>query len=206
MPHNSPQEQFGDIDIYLFDQLLKGTYDDCRNVLDAGCGQGRNIHYFLQHGYNVHGIDPDINAIQLVRELSARLAPTNPMTNFVEASAEDIPHADDTFDLVICSAVLHFARNHEHFDKMLRGIWRVLKPGGYFFARLASDIGIESFVTDKGNGRYLLPDGTTRYLVNHKMLLQYSSELKAELHEPIKTTNVNNIRCMTTWCMRKKAS
>ena len=201
--HNNLQQLYGNIDIYLFDQLLKGRFDNCHKVIDIGCGGGRNLHYFLQNGYEVYGIDPDARAVEHVKQLSAKLAPNNPESNFIVATAEHLPYADDFFDLAICSAILHFARSHEHFDAMLRSVWRVLKPGGYLFARLASDIGIEDLVIPVGDGVYLLPDGSTRYLVNQEMLLRYTNQLGAELFEPIKTTNVQNLRCMTTWCLRK---
>jgi len=197
------QQLYGNIDIYLFDQLLKGTYDNCRKVLDVGCGGGRNLIYFLRNGYEVYGIDPNANAVESAKELSRSFSPANPLQNFKVAAAEDMPFVKDYFDLVISSAVLHFAKNEEDFDSMLRSMWRVLKPGGYFFARLASDIGIETLVHNLGNGRYLLPDGSERFLVNEQVLLQYTQSLNGLLHEPIKTTNVQNLRCMTTWCMRK---
>ncbi len=197
------QQLYGNIDIYLFDQLLKGTYDNCHKILDAGCGGGRNLVYFLRNGYEVYGIDPNVNAIDTVKELSKSISPGNPLSNFKVAAAEDVPFADGNFDLVISSAVLHFARNEEHFDTMLHSMWRVLKPGGYFFARLASDTGIEKLVKSLGNGRYLLPDGSERFLVNEASLLNYTQRLNGRLHEPIKTTNVQNLRCMTTWCLRK---
>ena len=197
------QELYGNIDIYLFDQLLKGTYDNCRKVLDAGCGGGRNLVYFLKNGYEVYGIDPNPTAIEAVKELSGRLSPGNLSTNFKVAVAENIPFEDDYFDLVISSAVLHFAADEAHFDSMLQSMWRVLKPGGYLFARLASDIGIKELVNSLGNGRYLLPDGSERFLVNEQLLLDYTQKLNGILHEPIKTTNVQNLRCMTTWCLRK---
>ena len=197
------QQLYGNIDIYLFDQLLKGKYDDCNKVLDAGCGGGRNLVYFLRNGFEVYGIDPDAEAIQAVKELSALLSPANSLSHFRIATAEKFPFKDDYFDLVVSSAVLHFAENEAHFDRMLYSMWRVLKPGGYFFARLASDIGIENLVIDLGNGRYLLPDGSERYLVNEQILLRYTEYLNGYLHEPIKTTNVQNLRCMTTWCLQK---
>ena len=202
MQHNI-KHLFGNIDIYLFDQLLKGTYDNCRKVLDAGCGGGRNVVYLLQNGFEVYGIDPDAGAIEAVKALSQKLSPGSPLDNFKIALVEDLPFEDAYFDLVICNTVLHFADNADHFDRMLRSMWRVLKPGGYFFARLASDIGIESLVRPLGNGRYHLPDGSDRFLVNQQFLLDYTQTLGAQLHEPIKTTNVQNIRAMTTWCLRK---
>lgn len=197
------QQQFGNIDIYLFDQLLKGTFSNCHKVLDAGCGGGRNLVWFLKNGYDVYGIDPNENAILAVKELAKTMAPDLPEQNFALASAENLPFADGYFDLVISSAVLHFANNLTHFGQMLRSMWRVLKPGGYLFARLASDIGIEKLVQHLGNGRYLLPDGSERFLVNQQMLLDYTSALRARLYEPIKTTNVQDLRCMTTWCLQK---
>ncbi len=200
---NKLQAEFGNIDIYLFDQLLKGRFDHCRRLLDAGCGGGRNIYYFLKKGYEVFGVDQEENAIRAVKELSLQLAPQNPTDNFVVAKIEDRPFADTFFDLVISSAVLHFACDKAHFENMLHAMWRKLKPGGYFFARLASDIGIESLVKSVGNDRYQLLDGSVRYLVNHVMLEEYTRQLGGELFEPIKTTNVSNLCCMTTWCIRK---
>ena len=195
---------FGDIDIYLFDQLLKGTYTRCKTVLDVGCGTGRNLHYFLQNGYSVWGIDQNPDAVAAVNQLSLQLAPQNP-GSFSVAPAEDLPFDDASFDVVLSSAVLHFAHDDAHFDKMVRQLFRVLKPGGFLFARLASDIGLESLVLPVGGGCYLLPDGTERYLVNEEILLHYTRELGGSLHEPIKTTNVQNLRCMTTWCVQKNS-
>src|SRR4051812_22931712 len=105
---NNLKEQFGDIDIYLFDQLLKGTYDHCKTIIDVGCGSGRNILYFLRQGFDVYAIDRNEEAIAFTRQLSIALAAKNDLNNFKVALAEDIPFPDAFFDLAICSAVLHF--------------------------------------------------------------------------------------------------
>lgn len=204
MNKSSLLETFGEIDIYLFDQLLKGRFDNCQNVLDAGCGYGRNLFYFLKTHAHVFGVDQNASAIEEVIQLSARINPANPSGNFRVATIEELPFPADLFDLVICSAVLHFANNKDHFDKMLRSIWRVLKPGGFLFCRLASDIGIEELVVNIGSGRFHLPDGSDRFLVSQQMLLDYTKNLGGQLCEPIKTTNVQNVRCMTTWILQKK--
>jgi tellurite methyltransferase len=200
---NHLQQAFGNIDIYLFDQLLKGRFDSCKTILDAGCGGGRNLVYFLQNGYEVYGVDQSEEAIAGIKQLSTLLSPQNSIDNFTVAGVEALPYGDDFFDLIICSAVLHFAHDEQHFDSMVRSLWRVLKPGGHLFARLASDIGIEELVVSRGNRRYLLPDGSERFLVNEDTLLHYTRELNGTLYEPIKTTNVQNLRCMTTWCLQK---
>ncbi|WGQ11345.1 class I SAM-dependent methyltransferase [Pedobacter gandavensis] len=198
------KEAFGNIDIYLFDQLAKGTYDECNVILDAGCGTGRNLLYFLNSGAKVFGVDQNREAILQLRNLASQFPQINPEENFKVTAVEQLPFEPEQFDLVMSSAVLHFAENLNHFEAMLNSMWRVLKPGGYFFCRLASDIGIESLVRFIGNGRYILPDGSERFLVNQEMLLRLTKNLGGELHEPIKTTNVQNLRSMTTWCVRKK--
>ena len=116
---NNLQETFGNIDIYLFDKLLKGRFDNCKTIVDVGCGYGRNLVYFLQHNYDVFGIDPNPEAIKEVIKLSLQLAPGNMVDNFRVALAEHIPFQASFFDIAICSAVLHFAKDENHFDKML---------------------------------------------------------------------------------------
>ena len=197
-------ETFGNIDIYLFDQLLKGTYQNCNRILDAGCGTGRNLIYFLKNGVEVYGVDNRPEAIAQIKSITKEIVSLKAVENFHLSPIENLPFESEYFDLVLSSAVLHFAQSLEHFDDMLNEMWRVLKPGGYFFCRLASDIGIESSVHFIGNGRYILPDESERFLVNQEMLIRLTKKLGGELHEPIKTTNVQNLRSMTTWCVKKQ--
>jgi len=201
------QHEFGQIDIYLFDQLLRGRITQGMRVFDAGCGHGRNLVYLLQEQFEVFGSDADARAIAAVRKLAASLAPDLPAENFRAEPVEAMSFADALADIVISSAVLHFARDDQHFDAMLRGTWRVLKPGGHFFCRLASSIGIESQVRRGTPGqagrRFLLPDGSERYLVDEALLLALTKELGGQLEDPLKTTVVQNQRSMTTWVVRK---
>ncbi|MGI9037033.1 MAG: class I SAM-dependent methyltransferase [Pyrinomonadaceae bacterium] len=196
-------EVFGDIDIYLFDQILKNRFSDGMKILDAGCGGGRNLIYFLRQNFQVFGVDRNSEAIEYIRNLARTLAPELSPENFQISKVENIPFADDSFDAVISSAVLHFADDERHFDKMLREMWRVLKPAGMLFARLASTIGIESRIEKLAERRYLLPDGSERFLVDEEMLMAATENLGGSFIEPLKTTNVQNLRCMTTWVIRK---
>ena len=271
------QEWFGGIDIYLFDQLLKGRITPEMKVLDAGCGSGRNLVYFLRSGYEVFAVDESEEAIAQTRRLAGVLAPHLPAENFrVEAvermswetvnsrqdsansrqqtidsqavqrggqwsviggqlnqktdkshppatvggtdraadsnretsissqhSANSQTQTDSGFDVVLSSAVLHFARDEGQWQAMVNEMWRVLKPGGIFFARLASTIGIENQVRLLEGRRYHLPDGSDRFLVDEAMLRQVTAALGGEFIEPIKTTVVENLRAMTTWVVRK---
>lgn len=197
------QSAFGNIDIYLFDQLLRGRIAPGMRVFDAGCGGGRNLVYLLRSGYDVRGIDEDPAAIAATRALVRELAPHLPPDNFQVAPLESPGVPDASADLVIASAVLHFARDDAQFDAMLRGVWRVLAPGGLFFARLASTIGIESELRQLHGRRYALPDGSDRYLVDEALLLHYADALGGQLIDPIKTSVVQHQRSMTTWVLRK---
>jgi SAM-dependent methyltransferase len=201
LPHL--QEQFGDIDIYLFDQLLRRRIITGMRILDTGCGHGRNLVYLLKQGYGVYGADADPRAIDAVRCLAASLAPTLPPGNFRVEPVEEMSFPDSFADVALSSAVLHFARDDDHFAAMLHGTWRVLKPGGMLFCRLASSIGMERQVKRLSGRRFLLPDGSERYLVDEAMLTRMTEQLGGRLLDPLKTTIVQNQRCMTTWVVRR---
>jgi SAM-dependent methyltransferase len=196
------QEQFGQIDIYLFDQLLRGNIAPGMRVLDAGCGEGRNLVYLLREGFEILAIDAKPEVVQRVRALAKALNPGLPEENFRVGAVESMPFPDACADVVICSAVLHFARDERHFRRMLAELWRVLKPGGMLFTRLGSRIGMEfEHLRDK---IFRLPDGTEWLLVDQQMLLELTAELGGTLVDPLKTSVVQDRRCMTTWVVRKR--
>jgi SAM-dependent methyltransferase len=196
------QEQFGQIDIYVFDQILRGNIAAGMRVLDAGCGYGRNIVHLLREGCEVFALDLDANAIDHVRQFSASLSTGLPPENFQVAPIESMPFDDGFADVVICSSVLHFARDEEHFQGMLAELWRVLRPGGMLFCRLGSRIGMD-FERVRGNV-FVVGDGSKWFLVDEEMLMDLVEELNAVLVDPLKTTIVQDYRCMTTWVLRKR--
>jgi tellurite methyltransferase len=196
-------ELLGDIDIYLLDQILKGRIGPGMSLLDAGCGGGRNLVWFLRSGYEVFGVDADPAAVQQVRRLARHLAPALSPESFQVSDLDTLPFPEERFDVVVCSAVLHFARDEAHFEQMLDEMWRVLRPGGLFFARLASTIGLEGRVRPLDGRRFLLPDGSDRFLVDEEMLRKTASRLGGTWLDPLKTTLVQDLRSMTTWVLRK---
>lgn len=201
----SLQEQLGQIDIYLFDQLLRGRIAPGSRILDAGCGSGRNLVYFFRQGYEVFGADQDPLAIEDTRRLAAAFTPALPAANFRLEPVEAMSFPDAFANVVLLSAVLHFASDEGHFRAMLEGTWRVLAPGGLLFCRLASSIGIERQVRPLSGRRFLLPDGSERFLVDELLLMNLTAELGGRLLDPLKTTVVQNQRAMTTWILRRNA-
>ena len=198
----SIQEQFGQIDIYVFDQILRGNIAPGMRVLDAGCGYGRNLVHLLREGCEVFALDEDADGVEHVRRLSASLQSELPAENFQVGFIEQMPFPDGFADVVLCNSVLHFARDDRHFRAMLAELWRVLKPGGMLFCRLGSRIGMD-FERLRGN-IFRIRDGSRWFLVDEEMLLSLTEEMNAVLVDPLKTTIVQDYRCMTTWVLRKR--
>ena len=190
------KQEIGNIDIYLLDQILKERFNSTDKILDAGCGSGRNLQYFINNNFDVYGIDSNENRIKNLKNL-------NNNQNFKVAKLEAIPFNKDYFDYIICNAVLHFANNEIHFFKMFSELFRVLKTNGTLFIRMTSDFGIENLVNKIENGVYNIPDGSTRFLLTNTILEKLKNKYNFDFIEPLKTVNVNNLRCMSTLVIKK---
>jgi len=201
-PAETLRRTFGEIDIYLFDQLHRGRIAEGMRVLDAGCGEGRNLVYLLGRGFDVWGVDADPAAVETVRRLASSMH-ADAETRFRVGSVEAMPFADASFEVVISSAVLHFAADEAQWNAMVREMWRVLAPGGLLFARLATNIGHESRVRPLGNRRFIMPDGDERFLVDEPFIVAAVQRLGGTLVDPLKTSVVQGKRSMMTWVMRK---
>ena len=193
----------GQTDIYLVDQVMRGRVAPGMRIFDAGCGGGRNLVYFLREGYDVAGVDGSADAVAAVRRMARELAPRLPPESFRHEPVESHSFPRPCAEVVLSSAVLHFARDHAHFRAMLDATWAALAPGGLFFCRLASTIGMPERFRPLGNGRFALPDGSERFLVDEARLAALTAELGGELLDPLKTTVVQNQRSMTTWVLRR---
>lgn len=198
----SLQEQFGQIDIYVFDQILRGNIAPGMRVLDAGCGYGRNLVHLLREGCEVFALDANEEGVAHVRQLAAMLAPQLPPENFRVGAIERMDFPDGFADVVLCNSVLHFARDEQHFLAMVEELWRVLRPGGMLFCRLGSRIGMD-FERLRGNV-YRVGDGSEWFLVDEAVLLRMTDQMNGLLVDPLKTTIVQDFRCMTTWVVRKR--
>ena len=202
--HRELAAALGGIDILLLDQVLRGRFDRRPRVLDIGCGKGRNSIWLLRSGHEVHAIDADPAAIESLRRAAAELRPDLPAENFraAEIESDDLPAT--SFDAVLSIAVLHFARDAAHFERVLRSSWRPLRPGGLFFCRLATSIGLEGRTAPLGGGRHRLGDGSDRFLIDRDAIEGWTRRLGGRLLDPVKTTLVEEMRAMTTWVLERE--
>lgn len=197
-------KELGNIDIYLLDQILKGRFQERKRILDAGCGEGRNLIWFLRNKYQVYGVDNNASAIRMLQYVAKTNNPDLPKEHFETASIENTSFTDLYFDAIICSAVLHFANNVDHFYQMFDEMIRILDFDGILFIRMASNIGAEEKIVAFNDKKTMLPDGSARFLLSRSMLNNLLKKYPIEPIEPIKTVNVQDIRFMSTLVFKKK--
>ena len=193
------KENIEGIDIYVLDQILKERYNSGQKIIDVGCGTGRNLKWFYNNDFKIYGTDINTDALEVCKQKY-----TLQQNNFITASANNMPFDADSFDHILCNAVLHFAKNESHFYSMLNELLRILKSKGSLFIRIASNFGLENQVELIENGVYKLPDGSTRFLLTAKILAELQKNQSINWLEDVKTTIVQNKRCMTTLVVQKK--
>jgi SAM-dependent methyltransferase len=204
MDIKSLNRHLGNIDIYLLDQILKGRFSKEMKILDAGCGEGRNCVYFLNEGYQIFGVDSNPIAIQMARIYAQTIQQDYDIFRFQTSVVENMPFHQGAFDAVISSAVLHFAQNETIFLKMVEDMMRVLKPGGIFFLRMTtSEGGMVEKSPDLGDGVFLLPDGSERFLLTGDLEKEIVSKYELKYLEPAKSVLVHGQRSMGVFVWEK---
>lgn len=178
------------------DQIFRGKIAREQRILDAGCGAGRNMRFFLENDFNITGFDPEQRAIAQLKEQFPQQE-----ANF---SADSIETFKDPagFDYIICNAVLHFARDHGHFNAMFSALVSALRPNGTLFIRMTSDIGIDLMSSE--TGVHSLPDGSTRYCVTRSQIDEILEKHELKLDGSVKTVKVEDLRSMTMMVFRKQ--
>jgi ubiquinone/menaquinone biosynthesis C-methylase UbiE len=195
MNYTETQAILGKVDIYLIDQILKNRYAPDDSILDAGCGEGRNLKWFYANNYKISGIDTDIERLE-----NAKLIYPKSAANFQVGDLDALPYGENEFNHVICSAVLHFSENEKHFFTMFSELVRVLKPQGTLLIRMGSNIGLD------GNMPYLKESQTNRagtFFLTREHINKIRENYNIELIELVKTTNVEDKRAMTTLVIKK---
>lgn len=196
----------GNIDIYLLDQILKGRFTKEMKILDAGCGEGRNCIYFLQEGYQIFGVDADPIAIQMARTYARTIQKDYDTHRFQRAMVQDMPFHQGAFDAVISSAVTHFAKSEADFFKMISEMLRVLRPGGILFLRTCTDRdNILSNAPHLGDGVYLLPDDSERFVLTSKIERALLENFNLTYLESPKSVAVHGLRSMGVFLFGKKS-
>jgi len=118
---------------------LFGTFDRTKasqtHILDLGTGAGRHAMMMAREGFRVSATDYAESATQKAKLLSEK---ENLNISFDQASAENQPYDDATFDGIISYGVLYYL-SYELFQAAIKEIHRLLKPGGSTFIMIKND-------------------------------------------------------------------
>jgi ubiquinone/menaquinone biosynthesis C-methylase UbiE len=99
---------------------LPGVSPEDRCVLDVGCGIGQTLAAAgFPAGARLVGVDVDAEAIDFGRRMF-------PALELHVSPAEELPFADETFDLIVSRVALPYT----YVPRAVAEIYRVLKPGG----------------------------------------------------------------------------
>ncbi|MCP9199970.1 class I SAM-dependent methyltransferase [Gramella sp. GC03-9] len=186
---------FGNMDIYVIDQILKKRYQHGQNILDAGCGNGRNLKWFYNCRFDFKGVDVDEERLQQAKNLYPESS-----NSFIRANLTNLPFEKAVFDHILCCAVLHFAEGEAQFLEMFSELERVLKPGGSLLIRTASNIGFEERSIRLKD---TISKQSAEFFISRQQIADISKNFGLGLIEPVKTTNVQDERAMTTLVLRK---
>jgi SAM-dependent methyltransferase len=135
-----------------FKQFLSTLPDGPGAALELGCGDGRNLTALARKGYSLNGVDMVDSTVQ-----SRKLNPWLKDLNFQQVDILTYEPLREGYDVLVCSEVLHFF-NKDELQTVMAKIVGAVKPGGYIFLDLLSDLSRyfqatgEPFVWDKEAG------------------------------------------------------
>ncbi len=193
----------GSPDLHLLDQILKGRYEPRMRVLDAGCGEGRNLPYFVRNGFDLWGVDTNLTALRLLRLQGKSWNPTFDPEKFIESDIADLPFPPAAFDAIICCAVLHFAPDRAHFFRITDQLLRVLKPSGSLFIRMNTRAEEKPLLPKAIGSRPSMPNAATRFLLTPNLVDQLTARYPLTWIEPMRTELVTGERAQATLVLRK---
>ncbi len=205
MNYKEINKAVGNMDLYLMDQLLKGRLEKKFRILDAGCGEGRNLIYFISNGYDVYGLDRDPGAIRMLRFVAKTRDKNFDTERFQTGNVQDLPYENDFFDFVICISVLHFSDSREQYFRMMGELIRVIKTEGMLFVRMDSTEGLVETPFKTDGGKSVLPDGSLRLLADQGLLDETMRQFKLEWVEPLKIVCERGRQGATVQLMKKQA-
>ncbi|SHJ22174.1 Methyltransferase domain-containing protein [Clostridium cavendishii DSM 21758] len=100
------------------------------NFLDFGCGTGAVTWFLAREGFNVYGFDGSLTAVKKAKK---RLIDEHLNSHLIVSDGANLEYDNEIFDAVIDSAAT-YAHKSEDIKRILKEIFRVLKPGGKFFS------------------------------------------------------------------------
>ncbi|EGJ74188.1 putative methyltransferase [Streptomyces sp. Tu6071] len=146
-----------------------------RRILDAGCGSGALSAALRDRGADVSGFDTSAGLLELARQRLGDAADLQ-----VADLGGPLPYADDTFDDVTASLVLHYL---EDWGPALAELRRVLRPGGRLIASVDHPFAINLIHREAGREAECTYFDTTRWTV--EWTIGGQTALVSRWHRPL---------------------
>lgn len=113
-----------------FVSMLKG-----KKILEAGCGPGRDVLYFVEEGYEPIGVDKSKNMIKVAKKRV-------PKGKFQQMDLTDLKFDENEFDGIWCMSALTVLEDDD-VKKALHQMYKVLKPKGIIYISVMEGQGQE---------------------------------------------------------------
>jgi SAM-dependent methyltransferase len=120
--YDNNYKQFSNTRFCLWDIVrdFSNNFKKDSYVLDAGCGNGKNIKYFNDK-CKIVGIDKCNGLVDICKKNGY---------NVIQSDIKSLPFEDNTFDFSMSIAVIHHLDKEEDRVKAVNELLRVIKPGG----------------------------------------------------------------------------
>ena len=161
-------EELGNIDLHLLDQILKGNFKQGMRICDAGCGEGRNLIYFLKNGYDVYAVDKNPTAIKMARMHARSLNSHIHQDHFIISDLATLPFKDEYFEILFSINVLHLVDDEYQFNQIMDEFFRVLKSKALLMLKMQCSIHEGALSDHCEKGRF--NDVSNRFLFTHNLL------------------------------------
>jgi ubiquinone/menaquinone biosynthesis C-methylase UbiE len=119
----------------LVDEVPTFKRHQVKNVLDLGCGAGRNCLFLAKEGFDVVSLDISGSALRITNARLHKERLTN--VGLARGTMISLPFGSDCFDAVISISVIHHAVKKD-INKIITEVYRTLRKNGMFFANVAS--------------------------------------------------------------------
>ena len=175
------QNLVGHADIHVVDQFMKGLFPKGSTLLDAGCGEGRNLQIFAGSGVRYFGLDTDQRALRMARTYLRTCDPEFEDELLQVGSLSDNHFPDSCFDSALLISVLHHCADIAEFRRELAGLKRILKPDARVLIKM--ETGIFGTVSDTQDPSVSFPFEESHINILKQVLAMKEVEVSYTINE-----------------------
>lgn len=203
MDFRALNKELGNADLLLIDQILKGRFQPDARILDAGCGEGRNMVYFVNNHFPVYGLDQNPEMVTMARLIARSINKNYTVENIIQGTIEKNPFPATFFDVVLCINVLHAARDTDHFFEMVESLLKVLRKGGGLYIGMASISPAGEECITSSSRKNNESDTPVKILMNEDLMRRLLELKTIEKDGPAQFHQIEGSICMTGIWFRK---